>query len=79
MWNLLLTNINTRKLRSCLKQDINPPYDLLGRKMMTLVDRKQTAGEYSVKVNAGNLSSGIYLYRLEAGSFVQTRKMILIK
>ncbi len=54
-------------------------YDLLGREIMTLVNREQPAGEYSVKVNAGNLSSGIYLYRLEAGSFIQTRKMMLLK
>ncbi len=54
-------------------------YDLLGREIMTLVNREQPAGEYSVKVNAGNLPSGIYLYRLEAGSFIQTRKMMLLK
>ncbi len=54
-------------------------YDLLGREIVTLVNREQPAGEYSVKLNAGNLPSGIYLYRLEAGSFVQTRKMMLLK
>ena len=54
-------------------------YDLLGREIITLVNREQPAGEYSVKLNAVNLPSGIYLYRLEAGSFIQTRKMMLLK
>ncbi len=54
-------------------------YDLLGRNIMTLVNREQTAGEYSVKLNGVNIPSGVYVYRLEAGSFIQTRKMTLLK
>ncbi len=54
-------------------------YDVLGRKIATLVNKKQSPGNYSVNFNASNLTSGIYFYTLRAGSFVQTRKMILIK
>ncbi|RMH76826.1 MAG: T9SS C-terminal target domain-containing protein [Calditrichaeota bacterium] len=54
-------------------------YDLLGREIMTLVNREQVAGEYSVNLNAESLPGGIYLYRLEAGTFRQTRKMVLLK
>jgi len=54
-------------------------YDLLGRKVTTLVDDRFQAGNHSVKFNAGNLSSGVYIYRLEANEFIQTRKMMLVK
>ncbi len=54
-------------------------YDVLGRKVVTLVNRKQKPGNYSVRFNASNLASGVYFYSLRAGNFVQTRKMILIK
>ena len=54
-------------------------YDLLGREIATLVDAAQMPGTYRVTWNASGLSSGVYLYRLEAGSFVQTRKMMLLK
>jgi len=54
-------------------------YDLLGRDVKTLVKEEKSTGSYSVKFNSANLPSGIYLYRLQAGDFVQTRKMILLK
>ena len=54
-------------------------YDVLGRHVATLVDEVQGAGEKNVSWNAGNLSSGVYFYRLEAGDFVSTRKMILMR
>lgn len=54
-------------------------YDILGNEAAVLVDGDQPAGFYNVDFNASNLSSGIYLYKIEAESFVQTRKMILIK
>ena len=54
-------------------------YDALGREVATLVNGKQTAGEYSVKFDASKLTSGIYFYTLRAGNFVQTRRMILMK
>ena len=54
-------------------------YDVLGNEVATLVSEEKPAGVYEVEFNAGNLSSGIYLYKLTAGNFIQTRKMILIK
>lgn len=54
-------------------------YDLLGREVATLVSARQAAGRYRVTFNAQNLTTGIYLYRLQAGNFAETRKMMLIK
>lgn len=54
-------------------------YDVLGRDAAVLVSEYQPAGNYQVEFNAEGLSSGIYYYRLEAGSYNQTRKMILLK
>ncbi|NOX64804.1 MAG: T9SS type A sorting domain-containing protein [Chlorobi bacterium] len=54
-------------------------YDILGREVATLVDEQQKPGIYTVKWNAVNNPSGIYFYRLTAGSFSMTKKMILQK
>ncbi len=54
-------------------------YDILGRKVATLVNKKQSPGNYSVQFDASKLGSGIYFYRLSAGDFIATKKMILIK
>ena len=54
-------------------------YDVLGRLVNTLIGERQTAGAHSVTFNASSLSSGVYFYRLVAGSYVETKKMILIK
>ncbi|MEZ4700786.1 MAG: T9SS type A sorting domain-containing protein [Rhodothermales bacterium] len=54
-------------------------FDLIGRKVQTLVDGTLAAGQHSVSFSAGELPSGMYLYRLTAGSDVQTRKMVLLK
>lgn len=53
--------------------------DVLGREMATLVNERKTAGEYTVEWNAASLPSGVYFYRLIAGDFVQTKKMILMR
>jgi hypothetical protein len=54
-------------------------YDVLGREVATLVNEERAAGNYEVKFDGGGLPSGIYFYRLTAGNYVQTRKMILMK
>jgi len=54
-------------------------YNLLGRRVATLVDRVQAAGRYEVVFEANTLPSGLYLYRLQAGDFVETRTMQLVK
>lgn len=54
-------------------------YDLLGNEVATLINEKIAAGEHNVEFDARHLSSGVYLCRLTAGSFSQTRKMILSK
>lgn len=54
-------------------------YDVLGTEVATLVNEDKSAGSYEVDFNASQLSSGIYFYKLQAGSFVETKKMILIK
>ena len=54
-------------------------FDVLGQRIATLVDADQKAGYISVDWNASHVSSGIYFYRLEAGRFVQTRKLLLLR
>ncbi len=54
-------------------------YDVLGNEVATLVDEYKEAGNYEVEFDASKLSSGIYFYKLRAGSFVETKKMILLR
>ncbi len=54
-------------------------YDLLGRQVAVLVDEKKAPGSYEVKFDGRNLASGIYVYRLTAGSFVGSKTMVLMK
>ena len=54
-------------------------YDITGRRVKTLVDRVQPPGAYSVQLDASGLSSGIYFYRIQAGTYTQTRKLVVQK
>ena len=54
-------------------------YDILGRKVKTLVNQKQAPGNYEVEFNASKLASGIYFYQLKTSDFVQVKKMIYLK
>jgi len=54
-------------------------YDLLGREVAVLVNERKAPGSYSVRFDAGGLASGVYLYRLQAGDFVSTKRMLVLK
>ena len=54
-------------------------YDLLGREVKTLLNKVQSAGNYEVNFDASDLTSSVYYYQLKAGSFIETRKMSLLK
>jgi len=54
-------------------------YDLLSREVATLVDQEKPAGSYEVRWDASGFASGVYFYRLQAGGFVETKKLVLLK
>ena len=54
-------------------------YDILGREVAELVNEQQKPGYYEVEFDASKLTSGVYFYKLQTGSFVQTKKMILLR
>ena len=54
-------------------------YDLLGQKAATLVDETRSAGWHDVTFDASGLSSGVFIYRIEAGAYVMSRKMMFVK
>ena len=58
-------------------------YNILGQEIATLINQEQNAGYHTIQFNAneirGGLASGVYFYRIVAGKFVQTKKMLLIK
>jgi hypothetical protein len=54
-------------------------YNLLGQKVVDLIDEEKPAGRYEIDFNAGNLSSGAYFYMLQAGNQIETKKMILLR
>jgi hypothetical protein len=67
-WQLPISSIVTLKV-----------YDVLGNEIAILVNEHKLAGSYEVNFDASNLSSGIYFYQIKTGSFIQTKKMTLIK
>jgi hypothetical protein len=54
-------------------------YDVLGREIKTLINKELSPGSHDVNFDGRNLTSGVYFYRLDAGSFVQTKKMVLLR
>ncbi len=54
-------------------------YDLLGREVATLVNEEKPAGSYTVLFNGENLASGVYIYKIRAGSFSAVKKLLLLK
>ncbi|MBK8552260.1 MAG: T9SS type A sorting domain-containing protein [Ignavibacteria bacterium] len=54
-------------------------YDVLGKEVTTLVNVKQSPGTYQVEFDGSGLPSGVYFYRINAGEFTETKRMILVK
>jgi hypothetical protein len=54
-------------------------FDVLGKEVTILISEELPAGEYSRQWNGAGLPSGVYFYRLQSGSFVQTKKLVLLK
>jgi hypothetical protein len=54
-------------------------FDALGKQVRTLVNEEKSAGSYIVELNASNLPSGVYFYRIQTGDFIQTKKLILMR
>ncbi len=54
-------------------------YDILGKEIATLVNEEKPAGKYEINFNAAQITSGVYLYKIQAGNYIETKKMILIK
>lgn len=59
-------------------------YDVLGREVASLVDEEKAAGEYKVQLDANNVASGVYFYRLQAigankSTFIETKKLVLLR
>jgi len=54
-------------------------YNDLGKEIATLVNENKSAGIYSVVFDGSNLSSGVFFYKLEAGDFTETKRMVLLK
>jgi len=54
-------------------------FNILGEEVATLVSDRLSTGSYSYEWDASNLASGVYLYRLQAGDYVETRKMVLMR
>jgi len=72
----------TSKIQFSIAQTVNVKlsvYNVLGEQVAKLVDQQLPASTYSINFNASNLPGGIYFYRIIAGDFVQTKKMILLK
>ncbi len=67
-YNLAISSLVTMKV-----------YDILGRQVQTLVNERQSAGNHSVTFSAASLPSGVYFYRLEAGTYHDTKKLVLLK
>jgi hypothetical protein len=54
-------------------------YDITGEKITTLINKRLSSGNYEVSFNARNISSGMYIYKIEAGEYSDVKKMILLR
>ena len=63
-----------------MPRDVNLKiYDVVGREIAALVNEQKNSGNYEVEFNGSGFTSGIYFYRLIAGNFIDTKKMLMIK
>jgi hypothetical protein len=70
------------EIRFALPQDSRVSlkvYNSLGQEVQTLIDGETPAGYHTARFDAGRIASGVYFYRLQAGNFIETRKMMLVK
>lgn len=67
---------NVKRQTSIVKLNI---FDMLGREVTTLINEEKQPGTYEVQFDATGLSSGIYFYRLTTDSFIETKKMMVVK
>ncbi|MEN8193370.1 MAG: T9SS type A sorting domain-containing protein, partial [Bacteroidota bacterium] len=74
-----LSRLQGSELKSALQNVTLKIYDILGREVATLVNEQQKPGYYEVTWNAYNQTSGVYFYKMKAGNFIETKKMILIR
>jgi len=70
---------NVERLAKSLNNVTVKVYNVLGKEVEVLVSKQQNPGSYEVVFDASKLSSGVYYYQLKSGSFVQTKKMIILK
>lgn len=63
-------------LNSIVKIDL---FNVLGQKVKSIVNEYRTAGSYTATLDATNLASGVYLYKIQAGDFMDSKKMVIIK
>ena len=54
-------------------------FNILGQEVATLINEEKLMGNYEINFDASSLSSGVYIYKIQAGSFVESKKMILLK
>ncbi|MEN8193484.1 MAG: T9SS type A sorting domain-containing protein, partial [Bacteroidota bacterium] len=74
-----LSRSNRSELKSALQNVTLKVYDILGRKVATLVNEVQEPGNYEVRFDASDLSSGMYFYKLTTSGYSKTMKMMLVR
>ena len=78
----LIHLIPSTKIKYSIPQSSNviiKVFDILGNEIETLVNEEKPSGAYEITWYAANLPSGVYFYKINSGSFVETKKMILLK
>ena len=77
--SVIFTIFRSTEYYSVLQNITLKVYDILGNEVATLVNENKPAGVYNVQFAMNNFPSGVYFYTLKAGSFTETKKMLLMK